>query len=128
VVLLDPKDSLIKHYQDKISEMSKMMNDPNKLKSKLKLMNPEDTEDQLQDKIDEYENKFEDMRNALVDKDKLVADHESDKKKIYFRAQIEINKLKKQRDAELDKIKKKSKLIKEKYNNANEELEALKFK
>lgn len=39
-----------------------------------------------------------------------------------------MNKLKKQKDEELAKIKKKKKQIKEKYNNINEELDAYKFR
>jgi len=40
---------------------------------------------------------------------------------------MEINKLKKDRDMELNKVKKKRNQIKEKYKDANEELDALRF-
>lgn len=51
IIIKDPKDSLIKDYQNKIAEMTILLNDPNALKSKLKQMNPDDTDDQLQDRI-----------------------------------------------------------------------------
>jgi len=51
IIIKDPKDSLIQDYQNKISEMTKLLNDPNALKVKLKEMNPEDTDDQLQERV-----------------------------------------------------------------------------
>lgn len=49
----DPKDALIKEYQDKIKEMSLMLNDPDALRKKLKSLNPNDTDEQLQDKLNQ---------------------------------------------------------------------------
>jgi len=49
----DPKDALIKEYQDKIREMSDLLNNPSELKKKLKALNPNDTDDQLLDKLNQ---------------------------------------------------------------------------
>jgi len=128
IIIKDPKDSLIKDYQNKISEMTNLLNDPNALKNKLKEMNPDDTDDQLQERISQYEDKLSEFNNALIDKDKLISDQKDDKKKMYFNAQIQINKMKIKRDLELFKIKKASKQMKKNYNDINEELAAMKVK
>lgn len=78
----DPKDALIKEYQDKIKEMSLMLNDPDALRKKLKSLNPNDTDEQLQDKLNQYENQFMNMNNSLLDKDKLLKDVNADKNKL----------------------------------------------
>lgn len=70
----DPKDALIKEYQDKIKEMSNMLNDPDALRKKLKEMNPNDSDAELEAKLEQYENKVSNMSNSLLDKDKLLAD------------------------------------------------------
>lgn len=79
----DPKDALIKEYQDKIKEMSLMLNDPDALRKKLKSLNPNDTDEQLQDKLNQYENQFMNMNNSLLDKDKLLKDVNANKNKLY---------------------------------------------
>jgi len=48
---IDPKDALIKEYQDKINEMQKLMNDPDSLLANLKAMNPNDSDAQLKLKL-----------------------------------------------------------------------------
>mmetsp|Transcript_18996 Transcript_18996/g.15559 ORF Transcript_18996/g.15559 Transcript_18996/m.15559 type:complete len:219 (+) Transcript_18996:589-1245(+) len=75
----DPKDALIKEYQDKIMEMSKLLNNPSALKNKLKELNPNDTDDQLEDKLNKYESQFNSMSNSLIDKDRLLNDQNNEK-------------------------------------------------
>lgn len=104
----DPKDALIKEYQDKIKEMSKLLDDPNALRKKLKQLNPNDTDDQLQDKLEKYEQQFSSLNNALLDKDKFINDINSDKNKLYYQSQIEINLLKKQREQEIKEAEEKN--------------------
>jgi len=68
------------------------------------------------------------MNNSLVDKEKLLANENAEKNAIKFEAQIEINRIKQQRDLELLKATENAKNIESKFNNANEELENLKIK
>jgi len=63
--------------------MSLMLNDPDALRKKLKGLNPNDTDEQLQDKLNQYEHQFENMNNSLLDKDKLLKDVNSNKNKLY---------------------------------------------
>lgn len=79
----DPKDALIKEYQDKIKEMSAMLNDPSSLRLKLKELNPNDTDEQLQEKLNQYESQFDTMSSNLLDKDKLLNDVNANKNKLY---------------------------------------------
>jgi len=79
----DPKDALIKEYQDKIKEMSAMLNDPSSLRKKLKELNPNDTDEQLQEKLNQYESQFDTMSSNLLDKDKLLNDVNANKNKLY---------------------------------------------
>lgn len=62
--------------------MTNLLNDPNALKVKLKEMNPDDTDDQLQERITQYEEKLSEFNNALIDKDKLISDQKDDKKRM----------------------------------------------
>lgn len=108
--------------------MKELLNNPDVLKSKLKEINPNYTNDDFEHRIDKYKNNIANLKSTLIDKDRLLADTQAQKKAMYFKAQSEMNKLKKQKDEDLAKLKKKKKQIKEKYNDMNEELEAYKFK
>lgn len=94
--------------------MKQQLNNPEALKSRLREINPNFTDDEFEQKVEKYEQKIAKMNNSLVDKDKLLEDVHAQKKAMQFKAQSEMNIIKQQKDEDVARVKKKKKQIKNK--------------